>query len=108
MKHLRFATGECQITFLDDQTITATLEEFEQRASIQLFVNMFSNSVEKLLRAGGTANLAARHNRVHCVLTGGEQPLRSFVNCSSNPCELTRPTSSSTLSDPTPGMGRGR
>ena len=87
LKHLLFATGECQITLLDDQTITVTLEEFEQRASIGHFVRMFSNSVEKLLRAGGAANLAAKHNRVHCILTGGgsttpfirklfEQPMR--------------------------------
>jgi hypothetical protein len=71
MKYLLFATGACQITFLDDQTITVALEEFEQRTSIQHFVKMFSNSIEKLLRAGGTANLAAKHDRVRCVLTGG-------------------------------------
>ncbi len=87
LKHLLFATGASQITFLDEQTISVTLEEFEQRAPIGHFVRMFSNSVEKLLRASGAANLAARHNRVRCVLTGGgsatpfirklfEQPMR--------------------------------
>jgi molecular chaperone DnaK (HSP70) len=71
LKHLLFATRTCQITFLDDQPITVTLEEFERRASIRHFVTMFSNAVEKLLRAGGLANLAAKRNGVRCVLTGG-------------------------------------
>jgi len=71
LKHLLFATSTCQITFLDDQSITVALEEFEQRDSVRHFVKVFSNAVEKLLRAGGPANLSAKHNRVRCVLTGG-------------------------------------
>jgi hypothetical protein len=102
LKHLLFATGACQITLLDDQTITVTLEEFEQRASIQLFVRMFSNSVEKLLRAGGTANLAARHNLVLCVVTGGGSATPFIRKLFEQPMRVDESNVAFKVVDPTP------
>jgi hypothetical protein len=102
LKHLLFATGVCQFPFLDDQTIAVTLEEFEQRDPIRHFVRMFSNSVEKLLRAGGTANLAAKHNRVRCVLTGGGSATPFIHKLFAQPMRVDEINIAFNIVDPTP------
>jgi hypothetical protein len=79
-----------------------TLEEFEQRTSIQHFVRMFSNSVEKLLRAGGAANLAARHNLVHCVLTGGGSATPFLRKLFEQPMRVEEANVAFNVIDPTP------
>jgi hypothetical protein len=101
-KHLLFQTGESQITFLDDQTITVTLEEFEQRAAIQRFVKMFANSVEKLLRVAGSANLGAKNNRVRCVLTGGGSTTPFVRKLFEQPMRVEDSNIAFSIIDPTP------
>lgn len=102
LKHLLFATGMCQVTFLDDQIIAVTLDEFEQRKSIQHFVKMFSNSVEKLVRTAGTANLAARHNRLRCVLTGGGSATPFIRKLFEQPMHIDETNVVFSVVDPTP------
>jgi hypothetical protein len=102
LKHLLFATGVCQFPFLDDHTIIVTLEEFEQRDPIRHFVRMFSNSVEKLLRAGGTANLAAKHNRLRCVLTGGGSATPFIRKLFEQPMRVDEINIAFNIVDPTP------
>ncbi|HZR77008.1 hypothetical protein [Bradyrhizobium sp.] len=101
LKHLLFQTGECR-TLLDGQTITVTLEEFEQRNAIQQFVQMFSNSVRKLLRAGGAENFAAKHNRVRCVLTGGGSATPFIRRLFERPMQVDESNIAFSIVDPTP------
>ncbi|MBZ0147625.1 MAG: hypothetical protein K8F62_08810 [Pseudorhodoplanes sp.] len=102
LKHVLFETGQCQITFLDDQTITVRLEEFEKRAAVGRFVKMFLNSVEKLLRTAGSSNLDAKHNRVHCVLTGGGSGTPFLRSLFEQPIRIDDSNISLKFVDPTP------
>lgn len=102
LKHLLFATGTCHTTFLDEQNITVALEEFEHRDSVQCFVKMFSNAVEKLLRAGGSANLSARRNKVRCVLTGGGSSIPFIRKLFEEPMQVDGSTILFDIVDATP------